>query len=168
VFHFAHGHCIPNSDVKIFGIAWCGVLQCTAVCCSELHPVAVCCSIWRYVAVCCSALPSVAVCRLVLHTDYNDMQHNKSATHCNTLPNATTYCNTTVCNTLCCSVLQHIHTSILSSTTNCSSLFSNMHCETYCNMLRPTATHYNTLQHTATHCNTLQCRPVMITIYLHQ
>ena len=90
-------------------------------------------------------------CRTRLGTYYL-----RTATHCITLQQAGTYCNTlqnkardllfTPCNTL------H-HTA-----THCNTL---QHTSTYCNTLQSegwdlTFTHCNTLQHTATHCDTLQ------------
>ena len=103
---------------------------------------------------------------------WNTREESTSNTHCITLQQTASPCNTvqhallenlhlrfeitlqhtaTHCNTLQhtathCSILQH-------TATHCSTL---QHTAAHCNTLQHTAAHCNTLQHTAAHCNTLQ------------
>ena len=68
------------------------MLQCVAVCGSELQCVAVCCSVLQCVAVCCSVLQCVAVCCSVLQC---------VAVSCSVLQCVAVRCSVRACTCVC-------------------------------------------------------------------
>jgi len=147
------------------------VLQCVAVCCSQLMIkdglvfyrslcVAACGSVLQCAVACCKVLQCVAVCCSIAvifattHTfaevseklsESSSLERN-IATHCNTPQHTTSHCNTLQHTATHCSTLQH-------TATHRSTL---QHTATYCTALHHTAPHCIKLDHTAPHCNTLQ------------
>jgi len=127
------------------------------------------CSVLQCVAVCCSDVTH-SLMHLLAHNDvshvWNALQH--TATHCNTLQHTATHCNTLHHTTTYCNALQYTATHCQHTATHYKTgvswqwyvFISAFQCPlffkgdpTHCNTLQRTATHCNTLQHTATHYN---------------
>ena len=168
VCHNTHWCCIVLQCVAVccsqvyelrHAVCW-SVLQCVVLCCSVLQCVAVCCSVLQCVAVCCSVLQCVAV----RHMNGSFMRMTCVMQ----------------CVAVCCSDAHTWAIPVYCSDAHewaipvyCSQLWRclvkshiYMHCShvpfaeqrtmprRHCNTLQHTATHCNTLQHTAAHCNT--------------
>ena len=161
----------------------CSVLQCVALCCSDMtqnhvqfifKKLHVCCSVLQHIPACCtvscSVLQCVAVCRSKLqcaapccsvlqwNSSESPADDSEAATRCNMLQHAATHMEFLEKESqVIRSHVTAIHCNIMQYTATCCNTLQHtatlQHAATYCSTLQHTATCCGTLQHAATCCN---------------